>query len=119
MNVDERNYQIYEERENGATYAALAKKYGISAKNIRKNCDLMIERTRLKSDIVYNLINSFADDVQFATKTYRLLKKYGYDTKERIVMLNDEDYKRFRGCGTKMKILIKWVIENMDSKDYK
>ena len=119
MNIDERNNQIYMERENGATYVVLAKKYGISAKNIKKTCDMMIERTRLKDDIVYKLINSFAADTRFATKTYRLLKNYGYVTKERIIMLDDEDYNRFRGCGIKMKILIKQVIESIDSKDYK
>ena len=119
MNIAERNYQIDEERENGATYVALAKKYGISSKNIRKICDMVVERTKLKSDVVYSLINSFADDTQFATKTYRILKNYGYETKERIVMLGDEDYNRFRGCGTKMTILIKQVIESIVSKDYK
>lgn len=113
MNIDERNYQIYEEREKGVSYLALAEKYKISAKNIQKICDMMTERTRLKNNIVYNLINSFADDIQLAAKTYRLLKRYGYETEERIVMLNDEDYKRFRGCGTKMTILIKRVIENI------
>lgn len=82
--IQERNELIRAEKENGATYKELAKKYGLSYSRIQDICT-EIERLRImERDPIYSDFKSYGVN---GTRIHNVLKRAGVDTKEQIIEL--------------------------------
>ena len=82
--IRKRDELIKAEKENGATYKELAKKYGLSYSRVQQICAhidhlRMVERNPIYSDFKRYGVNG--------TRIYHVLHRAGVDTKEQIIEL--------------------------------
>lgn len=114
MVISERDSNIYKERKAGTTLDDLSKKYDLTKERVRQICLKIDEREQWMNDRVYAVLYSLASDKRNATKAYKILKRTGYHTEEKIVTLTEERILKIRSCGLICKDLIvktKEIIE--------
>ena len=108
---DERNLQLYKDREKGMTYSELGVKYKISRSRARVIYTKMKKQKELSKCELFILLEYFSDDEKLTGKTYSVFQRERIDTVEKAAQLTQKDYKNMRGCGPKMETLIRKVVE--------
>lgn len=119
MSLNElRNRQIYDERKAGAKLQVLVDKYGLSRECIRQICVGIDAHKELMKNKVYRLCHEVApDDERLGTKIFNILKRHGYYTEDKIVLLEDKKLKNIRTCGSKCERLIQEVRDTIKKEN--
>ena len=94
-----RNELINAEKENGATYRELAKKYNISPERVRQICDTTSRMLRHRHGSFYSDFEGYGTD---GVRIYLSLRRAGINTKEQIIELaKSGEIMKVRGLGKK------------------
>lgn len=96
MDITER---IYEEREFGATYSELSKKYGISVTACRKRYEARKKKYELQKSDIFLALQAVNRDEGRNVRVANMLKRSGVYTVEQFVALTEADCRKFRDCG--------------------
>lgn len=112
MDITERNRQIQKDRDNGVSYVALSRKYGVTDAITSKICSMPYGKSiYMEEDEMFLLLASVASDRAQAVRAYRSFCRSGVQTIEQMVLLEEKDLKEFRNIGTGAIKIIKVAQE--------
>lgn len=78
--IEKRNHEIVKERESGATYASLARKYNLCAQTIRSIYMDVKEREARADNEFFQLLSLACDNKGIAVRTFKTLQGAGIDS---------------------------------------
>lgn len=111
METKLRNEMIFEEREHGGTYAALSKKYGISASSVRRIYEDEKKRREVQKNEIFVALHAVNDDDSRNIRIFNMLKRCKVLTQEDFLLLAPREYSKFRDCGTVSSEVIRLAQE--------
>lgn len=109
----DRNREIFEARESGASFTSLAKKYGVTETCVRIIYMREERKERLKQHKYYQLLTSLTDNEEMITRTIHVLERSGYDSDEAIMSVTRAELLRCRNCGEVMINLIFQIADKL------
>ena len=91
--------EIYVEREQGATYAELSKKYEISVAACRKRYEAGKKKCELRKNEIFLALQAVNEDEARNVRVFNMLKRSGIDTVEQFITLAEQNFRKLRDCG--------------------
>jgi len=109
----ERNREIYEARENGASFSELGRKYGVTSTCIKTIYEREKKKEELKQHKYYNILVSLTDNEEMITRTINVLERNKLNTDEAILNVTRKELLKCRNCGEVMIDLILRIAESI------
>ena len=91
--------EILRKHEQGYTYTALAKEYGITAQTCKVQCKKALERRELQVNEIYKALCYVNDDENRNVRTIHMLRRNGITSTEDFLNLSVKQLKKYRDCG--------------------
>ena len=91
--------EMLRKHEQGYTYAALAKEYGITAQTCKNHCNKALEKRELQVNEIYKALCYVNDDENRNVRTIHMLRRNGITSTEDFLNLSVKQLKKYRDCG--------------------
>lgn len=107
----ERNREIYEARERGASFGELGREYGVTGSCIKTIYEREKKKEKLKQHKYFNILVSLTDNEEMITRTITVLERNKLNTDEAILNVTRKELLKCRNCGEVMIDLILRIAE--------
>lgn len=94
-----RNEEILLKYEQGMTYSAIAREYGISPTVCRKICKMEIKHREMYKNEIFTALYAINNDKVRSARVFMMLFRNGVRTLNEFLSLEPKQMKDFRACG--------------------
>ncbi len=109
----ERNREIYEARERGASFSELGREYGVTSSCIKTIYEREKKKEELKQHKYFNILMSLTDNEEMITRTITVLERNKLNSDEAILNVTRKELLKCRNCGEVMIGLILRIAESI------